>query len=223
MTNNQYENLDKKRPNSLRLIFTILGICLVIYFINYYGVERLRDQVEEIGYWAPLAIFVLRSTSIILPALPSTAYSLLAGALLGFQKGILLICISDLIACTISFYISRNYGRQLVRTLIGNKFIYQIEEISKRHLENNFFLMTGFLMTGLFDFVSYAIGLSKTPWRKFAPALIISILLSNPPIVALGAGLLEGGKKIVFLGLFGIFLLAIITGRLKRTSRIQNK
>ena len=53
-------------------------------------------------------------------------------------------------------------------------------------------MMTGLLMTGLFDFVSYAIGLSGTPWRRFAPALILSVVISDPLLVALGAGILEG-------------------------------
>ncbi len=93
--------------------------------------------------------------------------------------------------------------------------MYKVEAISKQHLENNFFLMTGFLMTGLFDFISYGIGLTKTPWKKFYPALFISICLSNPPIVALGAGLLEGGKRFLILGVLGVFLLALVAGRVK--------
>ena len=76
--------------------------------------------------------------------------------------------------------------------------------------------MTGFLMTGLFDFVSYGIGLTNTPRRRFLIALIISISLSNPPIVALGAGLLEGGKKFLFLGVFGVFILSLISSRLSK-------
>ena len=93
--------------------------------------------------------------------------------------------------------------------------MHRVENISQKHLENNLFLMTGFLMTGLFDFVSYGIGLSNTPWKKFAPALIISIMISNPPIVALGAGVLDGGKRFLILAVLGIFLLAVIKSKTK--------
>ena len=96
------------------------------------------------------------------------------------------------------------------------KVIKRVEYISKQHLENNFFLMTGFLMTGLFDFVSYAVGLTNPSCRKFFPALLISIVVSNPHIVALGAGILEGGKKLVFIALIGIFILALITSKLRK-------
>lgn len=99
----------------------------------------------------------------------------------------------------------------------------RVERFSQSYLENNIFLMTGLLMTGLFDFVSYGIGLTKTPWTKFLPALIISIILSNPPVVALGAGLLnrDNGSIILIFALFGMFILSIITGLLKKRRHIS--
>lgn len=80
--------------------------------------------------------------------------------------------------------------------------------------------MTAFLMTGLFDFVCYGVGLTKTPWQKFIPALLISIALSNPPIVALGAGVLESGKLLLGFALMGVFALGLITAILQRKHKI---
>ena len=51
--------------------------------------------------------------------------------------------------------------------------------------------------------------------------LIISILISNPPIVAIGAGILVGGKKFLILGILGFFLLAIVTAKLKQIKSID--
>ncbi len=214
--------MTNKFGKTVKLLFIVLILILITYFVHKYGIENIRAEVQNFGIWAPLALFLLRSISIIIPALPSTAYSILSGTLLGFRNGLLLICLADLTSCSISFYLSRNYGRSLVRDIIGKDFITRVEDLSKKHFENNFFLMVGFLMTGLFDFVSYAIGLTKAPWKKFAPALIISILLSNPPIVALGAGLLDGSKKFIFIGLFGVFLLALVSSRLQTSLKIDN-
>jgi hypothetical protein len=47
-----------------------------------------------------------------------------------------------------------------------------IDKLSRQNLENNFFLITGFLMTGLFNFVCYRVGLTKIPWHNFLPALL---------------------------------------------------
>ena len=74
-------------------------------------------------------------------------------------------------------------------------------------------------MTGLFDFVSYAAGLGGTKWKTFTPALIISVALSDPPIVALGAGVFSGGKLMLGVALLGVFALAIISGAVKKYQR----
>ncbi len=195
------------------LLFFLLFILLSL-FINKYGLENLRNNVENLGIFIPISIFALRTSSIIVPALPSTPYSLLAGALLGFKKGVVIICLADLVSCSISFFISRKFGRRLVRRLVGQNFMNNVENVGKRHIENNIFLMIGLLMTGLFDFISYGIGLTKTPLKKFLLALIISIALSNPPVVALGAGVLDGGMKVLILAIICIFVISIISSKL---------
>ncbi len=197
---------------SLRLVgamTVLLGVTLVV---NRLGVERIRDSVEQMGAWAPLGILSLRAVSIVFPAIPSTVYSLLAGALLGFGPGLGVIVIADLLACPLNFWIARRFGRQAVVRLVGQGWINQVDRLSQRHLENNTYLMTAFLMTGLFDFVCYAVGLTQTPWRKFLPALLLSVGLSDPPVVAIGAGIFSGGYLLLGVALIGVFLLSVITG-----------
>ena len=185
---------------------------LLVFLIQTYGIEPLRSAVKEMGIWAPLGIFILRGVSVILPALPSSVYSLLAGSLLGFKTGYLTIFISDLIFCQIAFLIARNFGRDPVRKLVGVKAMKKIEGFNQNQLEGNFFLMTGLLMTGLFDFLSYALGIGGTRWRLFTPALIISLLISDSIIVAVGAGVSQSAGLILGGALLGMFALATIFG-----------
>ena len=191
-------------------------IVLAIWLLNRFGVEQIRSNVEQMGAWAFLAVGGLRLTSVIIPALPGTAYSILAGGLLGFVPGLITICLADLISCSLSFCLSRRYGRSLVTRFVGDRSINRLDRFSQKNLEHNFWLMTAFLMTGLFDFVCYGVGLTKTPWRKFTPALVISVAISNPPIVALGAGLLESGKLLLGFALLGVFALGLLTAILQR-------
>ena len=95
----------------------------------------------------------------------------------------------------------------------------RIESFNQSQIEGNPFFLTGLLMTGLFDFVSYAAGLGGTKWKTFTPALIISVALSDPPIVALGAGVFSGGKLMLGGALLGVFALAIISGAVKKYQR----
>ncbi len=135
---------------------------------------------------AAFLLFALRSLSIVIPIIPGTYCSVIAGYFYGIKMGMILIFFADLISCSCSFLLSRRLGRNFVRRLLGLKQMQRVEKISQRYLEQNFFLMTGFLMSQFFDFVCYAIGLTKVHWKRFMPALIISIIISDLPFVAGG-------------------------------------
>ena len=74
---------------------------------------------------------------------------------------------------------------------MSKKYLDKFENLSKKYLEKNIFILNGFLMTGWFDFVSYGVGLTKLRFRKFLLALIVSALLSDLPFVATGNGFRE--------------------------------
>jgi uncharacterized membrane protein YdjX (TVP38/TMEM64 family) len=200
----------------VQLSLIVLLIAVGIWFVNRVGIEQVRANVDQLGVWAPLAVISLRMVSVVIPALPSTAYSILSGVLFGFAQGIVVIAIADLIACNLNFYIAKRYGRNLVQKFVGQRFMSRVDSLSQKYLERNIFLVTGFLMTGLFDFVAYAVGLTQMKWRSFILALILGIAISTPPIVALGAGVFEGGRILLIVAMLGIFALAMITGWLSR-------
>ena len=142
-------NTSKTKTVFKFIILTAITI-IVIVVGSKINVEQLREYVQQWGIWASVA-FGLRFTSVVFPALPGTAYSIFAGSLLGFVPGVITICLADLCSCSLSFYLSRRYGRGFVANLLGDRFIERIDRLSQKHLENNFFLMTGCLMTGFFD------------------------------------------------------------------------
>jgi uncharacterized membrane protein YdjX (TVP38/TMEM64 family) len=199
-----------------------LLVALTIWFTNQVGIEQVRSNINQLGIWAPLIVLLLRLTSIVIPVLPGTAYSILAGALFGFWQGLIVIAIADLIACTANFWIAKRYGRDVVQKMVGERFMGKVDRLSRRYLESNFFLLTGVMMTGLFDFVCYAVGLTKMSWRNFMGALSLSIVIAKPPIVAIGAGIFAEGNLLLGGALLGTFALAIITGWLKRNQNLDD-
>ncbi len=168
--------------------------------------KGIDGKVASMGLWVIGIIFALRSISIIIPILPGTYCSVLSGYFFGFQQGLLVIFMADLIACSSCFTLSRKFGRTVIAHLVGKRLMSRVENFSKKHLEQNFFLMTSFLMSNLFDFVCYGLGLTKIAWKKFLPALIFSILISDAPFVASGYAL----KR-----LDGIEVQEIISGNVK--------
>ena len=143
------------------------------------------------GNWGVLFVLILRLISIVIPILPGTYCLLLSGYLFGLGNGLLISFIADFLACSISFSLSKRFGRKILKRVMSRKYLNKFENLSKNHLEQNFFLLTGFLMTGWFDFVSYGVGLTKLKWRKFILALIFSVILSDLPFVATGNGFRE--------------------------------
>ena len=141
--------------------------------------------------WGILGIILLRLISIIIPIIPGTYCLLISGYLFGLVNGLLISCIADLIACSLSFSISRFYGRKLIQRIMPKRLLNKFELLSKNYLERNFFLLTGCLMTSWFDLVSYGVGLTKLKWKTFFGALSLSVFLSDLPFVATGSGIRE--------------------------------
>ena len=207
----------------LKISAWVAVLIIAAVYLQHYGIGPLKEAVDDMGFWAPLGLFLLRGISIILPALPSSVYSLFAGSLLGFKLGYITIILSDLVFCSSAFFIARRWGRGPVSRLVGARAMEKIDGFSKNQLEGNFFLMTGLLMTGLFDFLSYAIGISRTDWKLFAPALLISVLISDSILVAVGAGAAQGASITLGLALLAMFALATLTGVLKNKSKAKEE
>ena len=204
-----------------KLSIIIILFILFSHFLNKYGLTEIRNNITSLGIFGPLIIFSLRSISIIFPAIPSTAYSILSGGLFGFTKGYLIICLADITSCFFCFSLSRCYGDKILNKITSYDLSKKIKSLSSKFLENNMLFMMATLMTGMFDFICYAIGLTNTNPSKFAMALILSVLLSNAPIVALGAGLLNNGRIILLLSVLGLFVLSIINSNLSITKSFK--
>jgi uncharacterized membrane protein YdjX (TVP38/TMEM64 family) len=178
--------MQQKIGKFLELTLVILLIAGAIWFVDRFGIDRVRANVSQLGIWAPLILVLLRLTSIIVPVLPGTAYALLAGALLGFGQGLTVVLIADFLACNTNFFIARRYGRRAVQRLVGKNYI------------------------------CYALGLSRITWQRFVSALVVSLALVKPPVVAAGAGLIEGEKLLIGVSAIGMLAIAIISARLRR-------
>ena len=198
----------------LIIFFVILSIVLLRFDVNsisslfYDFVVNLQSN-SFFSLTLIILLFTLRSTSIIIPVLPGTIFSVAAGFQFGFTQGLVIIFFADFFSCSISFLLARKLGRNYVGRLLGSKQMRRVEGISKNYLESNYFLMTALLMSGFFDFVCYAIGLTKITWKRFMPALIFSILISDSPFVASGFA----ARKIKDIGLTN-FLQKILNGEL---------
>ena len=236
------------------IIISFFILVLILSFISF-DVNTIRDffynvvgELDKNRFFNLILIFLLfslRSVSIIVPIIPGTIFSVASGFQFGFVQGLVLIFFADFLSCSISFLLARKLGRNYVRNLLGSKQMGRVESISRDYLEKNYFLMTALLMSGFFDFVCYAIGLTKITWKRFMPALIFSIIISDSPFVASGFAarnikdiglrnflqkilngeldMISGNYLFLFIGSFlVIFILALINIYLNKRSNIVN-
>jgi uncharacterized membrane protein YdjX (TVP38/TMEM64 family) len=203
----------------LEFSLIVLLIAAAIWFVNRVGIDQIRTNVAQFGIWAPFVILLLRLTSIIIPALPGTAYAILSGALFGFVQGLVVIAIADFLACTTNFLIARRYGRAVVQRLVGERLMNKLDHWSQKYLEGNFFLITGVLMSSFFDYICYGAGLSRMSWKQFMGALGLSIIIVKPPVVAVGAGILQGEKLLIGASVLGVFVIAAISAWVRRKGK----
>ena len=204
----------------LILVFFAFILCISIF---YFDVNLIRDffyrvvsDLNSNKFFDPIVIiflFLLRSLSIVVPILPGTIFSVAAGFQFGFSQGLIIIFFADFLSCSTSFLLARKLGRNYITGLLGSRQMKRVESISKDYLEKNYFLMIALLMSGFFDFVCYAIGLTKITWKKFMPALIFSILISDAPFIASGFA----ARNIKDIGLKN-FLQKILNGELNMIS-----
>jgi uncharacterized membrane protein YdjX (TVP38/TMEM64 family) len=214
--------MNQTMQKGLKWGLLVIAIAASIWLIRTYGldVESLRSKVKSLGVLAPLVLFGLRFVSVVIPVIPGTAFALVTGLTLGLGQGLLVIILADFSSCSLSFYLSRRYGRTFVERLIGTPFMNRVDRIGQQHLEHNLPLLIALLMTGFFDFVSYGVGLTHTAWSRFLVALCISIPIAHTPMVIVGAKLLEKQKSYLLLGIAILiaFGVALITGILQRKS-----
>ena len=211
------------RSNYFKYVIFASIIVLLIVGFSYYDVNLILDLFNSIvgkiyanrffNLIFIFLLFLLRSISIIIPILPGTIFSVAAGFQFGFSQGLFIIFCADFISCSTSFLLARKLGRNYISNLLGSRQMQKVESISQDYLEKNYFLMTALLMSGFFDFVCYAIGLTKITWKRFMPALIFSILISDAPFVASGFA----ARKIKDIGL-NSFLQKILNGELNMIS-----
>ena len=202
------------------LFCVVVILCIAVIYID---VNLIRDFLYNFvsafnknRFFSLILIFLLfllRSISIIIPVLPGTIFSVAAGFQFGFSQGLIIIFFADFLSCSISFLLARKFGRNYISGLLGSRQMRRVESISKDYLEKNYFLMTALLMSGFFDFVCYAIGLTKITWKRFMPALVFSIVISDSPFVASGFA----ARKIRDIGLKN-FLQRILNGELDMIS-----
>ena len=168
-----------------------LGITIVaVYmFARFMGIGAMRERVAASGIWGPLIVITLKASTLVLAPLGGSPLYPIAGAVFGFRLGFIYTFIGDLLGITIAFYISRIFGRKIVRYFVTGPGMHIVDAIL-RYLGT----MRGLLQARLIFFsfpegVTYAAGLTTIPFWKFLAVVVPVGILPHVALVAFGEAL----------------------------------
>lgn len=205
------------------LVLTILVIAIIYYLSQSVDPAEIRKLVENAGIFGPLVIIILTIVAAIFAPLSGTPVSFVGFILYG-PSVVFLLTIAALVSAVINFYISRKWGRPLVKKFVGEKNITSIDEFTSSYGVLGLFLIRVFL-GGFHDFISYAMGLTNMKFSVYYLTTILGIipgllmqyfiaLNSKTPIVFL---LASYTFATIFIGLYLLFRLVFrLAGQAKR-------
>ena len=161
-------------PYIIVFIFASIAIFLLGSQIN---AEQIAEIVKKAGVFGPLLyILIFASTQIIAP-LSGTPVLFAGFGLFGDQVQIYTY-LATLFGASVNFWISRLWGRKLVKKLAG-KDLEKIDEFTKEYGVKSLIFLRIF-QGNLVDFISYAYGLTN---MQFIPYLIITAIAPIPWLI----------------------------------------
>jgi uncharacterized membrane protein YdjX (TVP38/TMEM64 family) len=172
---------------SVRELAVLLAVLVLLTLaFQAVGLEKIQSWVQQTGVWG-MVIFVLAHTlTIMIAPLEGSVLMLSAGQLFGnFWLAVGLVIVAGWLGATINFFLARELGQRSLRRLLGKRIWEQIQKYSRR-LESNSWLLLPLMLTGMFDILGYAAGLSSLKYRTFALMVALSSLISVPVYVGLG-------------------------------------
>ncbi len=183
-----------------------LGMLAVIEWI---GVERIQQAIEDSGPLAPLVYIVLKMATYIFAPLSSGPIQLSAGILFGFVPGLTYTMIGEVLGGSISFLIARKLGRPFVRRLVGEEGIGRVDHFVGQLGGWKALVWSRLFLATIYDFISYAAGFTRT--ITLLQYVLVSTFIGVIPtglFVAAGTSLAgDRGLVLVLYAVMGVLTL----------------
>ena len=154
--------LIKRAPIILLTVF-VVGLFYLSTLITPAQVEAVTGRA---GWFGPVlvALFILL-TQVFAP-LSGTPGIFVGIKLYGYANTLALHYAVSLLSAAINFWVARAYGRGIVRRLVGEEALKDIDELSR--INERVLLITSRVFGYFFfDIISYAVGLTKIRFKRY--------------------------------------------------------
>ena len=209
--------MKKNKQKILKIALGILFLSIIlvviykIYSLNL-GSEEIKNYVQGFGKIGPL-VYIIMFSLVPLTLFPDSVLAIAGGLIFGLFKGYIYTTIGALIGGTISFYISRYWGREVVKKLTKEKLDKVEEMINNRGFIIIFILRLIPLLP--YDVISYGAGLTAVKYKDFLLATLFGTIPGILVFTNLGAQTVNIGSSSFYISVALLILLFIISIFLK--------
>ncbi|MCS7030339.1 MAG: VTT domain-containing protein [Gloeomargarita sp. SKYG116] len=159
--------------------------------LRWVGLAPTQEWLAQFGWFSRLVFIALSAGSLIVAPLSGSSLYILGGTLFGQHQAYWLSWVATLVGCSVNFWIARCWGRRVVVRLVGPGHVDALDRWFA-DLETHHSIFYMFLVMHLSqDIVSYALGLTRIPYRNFFIALSLSALTVVGFFIYLGSSVLN--------------------------------
>ncbi|MGE0109492.1 MAG: TVP38/TMEM64 family protein [Bdellovibrionales bacterium] len=176
-------------------IIPILGICFgLIQPEDFDGLQKIsREWIGRVGVFGPFVFILMQILQVVITPISHYSLGFVGGYLYGPYVGGLLNYIGRLIGHILAYIIARCYGRHLIEKYVDKKTIQKYDHIivgeGKGLLQTFVLFLIYFLPLFPDDEISYMVGASRMPKKRFLIANIFGQLGGSFGLAYLGSGL----------------------------------
>lgn len=168
------------------LVAVVVGLFAILALSGDLSSERVREAVDDVGIFAPLA-FVLLSALLTVCMFPGPLLAGASGLLFGTALGTPTAIVAATLGASLAFSISRRFGAEAVDELSGRRVRRTQEWIASRGFLAVLYARILPLMP--YNVVNYAAGLTAVPLVVFASATALGCAPRAFAYTALGGSL----------------------------------
>lgn len=183
--------------------------------------ELTKTILLEYPLLAPLSFVVLRAIPVIVPPIVGVAVDAVGLFVFGWLYGFLLAEVGILLGATIAFLIARFFREPLATRFVSLEKIHRWESQYSERQKFWTLVLLRFVTSPLFDYISYAAGLTKISTSKFFWSTFIGTLPIMFSIYYFGGLSLQGGPIFAVIFFSALFITWSLAGKQKDAKSIE--
>ena len=194
-------------------IIVILATIVYKVFKMDIGIHEIKSYIDSFGNFAPI-VYIIMFSLVPLTLFPDSVLAIAGGLAFGLYKGYIYTAIGALIGGTISFYISRKLGRNIVKKLTKDKL--DNIEVMVNTKGFSIILLLRLIPLFPFDVISYGAGLTSVKYKDFIMATFLGTIPGILVFTNIGAQALNIGSNNFYISIALLILLIFISMILKK-------